>query len=92
MVFWLFLVFFFWFLPTNLHFTQHIIYFWSQGDACLKGDVWATSLQKMGIVAQVVWEIWPENEGGIIFARDENRVIMTKKCENTLQKNYFWGT
>ena len=24
----------------------------------------ATSLQKMGIVAQVVWEIWPVNKGG----------------------------
>ena len=32
-----------------------------------KGDVWATSLQKIVIVVQVVWEIWPQNEGGIIF-------------------------
>ena len=30
----------------------------------LKGDVWATSLQKMGIV---VWEMWHEKEGCIIF-------------------------
>ena len=43
----------------------------------------------MGIVAQVVWEIWSKNEGGVIFARDENGVIMTKKCENTPQKIIF---
>ena len=43
----------------------------------------------MGIVAQVIWEIWPKNEGGVIFATDKKGVIMTKKCKNTPPKIIF---